>query len=541
MSARTPFNPTRPAAAGPAGDATANANQQFQPDPSNPLHSDPPAPTNQKNKNPRASLGNGTSAPMPLNVASLKPKKRPNTPNSGNKPTSHSASRPVEQAQARPATADPSAQQHKTLTNHRLASRDSAHQSNALNLAVSSPRAAPPNTPGPILQSNANANVFKHPGLPASAAHDLSPEDAHIPSSMTPLQRFSGYNNGQPMEEDPFFSSRVEEYERRRSGGSAMVSPPMGDQSLLRRGPVRSKRNRMDADDIPAQTEYPTNPKRYKGNQMSMDGYDMPEEYDRPLDNLSSPRSHHSEYQDGPAHCSPAVPHRSRSRARRSQGPYAQQPQAAYAQQPQQAAYAQQAPVPPPAQPIGIDRLLGPETNAYVEANMATYEKLVKRWSDCTVDEWKAGAAELTKKYERLLEVAQKHMAAKLALFASFDQKVDQHNKVLENRSKVLASAKEKVEKEHGLTEIGGGFFGLGLAWDLVGWEALEVPNWTGRVCYDILGNQEGERDLWAQRRSGVFGKLHKHPRRARTQEELTACVRKGTSPLPRKENTLCV
>lgn len=278
MSARTPFNPTRPAAAGTTGDTTANANQQFQPDPSNPLHTDPPAPVNQapKTKNSRASLGNGATAPMPLNVASLKPKKRPNTPNSG-KPTAHPASRTGDQPQARPATADPSAQQHKTLTNHRLANRESAHQSNALNLAVSSPRTAPPNTPGPILQSNANANVFKHPGLPASAAHDLFPEDAHTPSSMTPLQRFSGYNNGQPMEDDPFFTSRVEEYERRRSRGSAMESPPMGDQSLLRHGPIRGKRNRIEADDIPAQAEYPANPKRYKGNQMSVDGYDMPE------------------------------------------------------------------------------------------------------------------------------------------------------------------------------------------------------------------------------------------------------------------------
>ncbi|KAL1668185.1 hypothetical protein GGF50DRAFT_124286 [Schizophyllum commune] len=444
MSARTPFNPTRPAAAGTTGDTTANANQQFQPDPSNPLHTDPPAPVNQapKTKNSRASLGNGATAPMPLNVASLKPKKRPNTPNSG-KPTAHPASRTGDQPQARPATADPSAQQHKTLTNHRLANRESAHQSNALNLAVSSPRTAPPNTPGPILQSNANANVFKHPGLPASAAHDLFPEDAHTPSSMTPLQRFSGYNNGQPMEDDPFFTSRVEEYERRRSRGSAMESPPMGDQSLLRHGPIRGKRNRIEADDIPAQAEYPANPKRYKGNQMSVDGYDMPEDYDRPLDNLSSPRSHHSEYQESPAHRSPPVRHRSRSRARRSQGPYAQQQS--------QAAYTQQAPIPAPAQPIGIDRLLGPDTNAYVEANMETYEKLVKRWSDCTVEEWKAGAVAI----------------AKLALFASFDQKVDQHNKVLENRSKVLASAKEKVIRD--------------------------TP--SGRVvCYGPSGDTEGER-----------------------------------------------
>ncbi|KAL1759371.1 hypothetical protein FB107DRAFT_287809 [Schizophyllum commune] len=488
MSARTPFNPTRPAAAGPTGDTTANANQQFQPDPSNPLHTDPPAPINQapKPKNSRASLGNGASAPMPLNVASLKPKKRPNTPNSGSKPTSHPASRTGDQPQARPATADPSAQQHKTLTNHRLANRESAHQSNALNLAVSSPRTAPPNTPGPILQSNANVNVFKHPGLPASAAHDISPEDAHISTSMTPLQRFSGYNNGQPMEDDPFFTSRVEEYERRRSGGSAMGSPPMGDQSLLRRGPIRGKRNRIETDDIPAQAEYPANPKRYKGNQMSVDGYDMPEDYDRPLDNLSSPRSHHSEYQDSPAHRSPPVPHRSRSRARRSQGPYAQQqPQAAYAQQ-QPAAYAQQAPIPAPAQPFGIDRLLGPDTNAYVEANMETYEKLVKRWSDCTVEEWKAGAAD----------------CAKLALFASFDQKVDQHNKVLENRSKVLASAKEKVIRD--------------------------TP--SGRVVYYVPSP-----------RSDVYGKLHKPLRRGRyVIVGSTPCVRTGTSPLPRDEDTLC-
>ncbi|KAL1739762.1 hypothetical protein HDZ31DRAFT_68609 [Schizophyllum fasciatum] len=437
MSARTPFNPTRPAAVEPTDDA--NASSQFPPDPSNPLHSDSVAPTtqHQKTKNSRSSLGGAASAPLPLNVQSLtKPKKRPNTPSSVNKQSLHSASRTIDQSPARPASAD-TALQHKNVHDHRLA-RIPQH-TNTLNNAAPSPRAAPPNTPGAGLQSNANMNIFKHPGLPASAAHDLAPEDAHIPTPASHLQRFTELTGALDLGEDPFFTSRREEYERRHPGvlPHSIAKEDVGFQQVSSlRSSVRNKRGRMDAEEMNNQ-EYPVNSKRYKGHSMNADGYDAPEEYDRARDGLSSPRSHHSEYQDSPArqpsvHHTPSAPHRSRSQARRSQ--QAQQPYVA--------------PQPAPVEPIGLDRILGRETNAYVEANFTTYERLVKRWSDCTVDEWKAGADELTKKYGLILELAQKHMTAKLNLFASFDEKVDQHNKTLDNRSKVLASAKEKVIRD---------------------------------------------------------------------------------------------
>lgn len=40
----------------------------------------------------------------------------------------------------------------------------------------------------------------------------------------------------------------------------------------------------------------------------------------------------------------------------------------------------------------GLDRLLGPGSNDYLDQHMEKYEASVKKWSECSLDEWKAGA-----------------------------------------------------------------------------------------------------------------------------------------------------
>ena len=39
-----------------------------------------------------------------------------------------------------------------------------------------------------------------------------------------------------------------------------------------------------------------------------------------------------------------------------------------------------------------LDKLLGCDTGAYVEAHMETYERAVNKWRECSMEEWIAGA-----------------------------------------------------------------------------------------------------------------------------------------------------
>lgn len=45
-----------------------------------------------------------------------------------------------------------------------------------------------------------------------------------------------------------------------------------------------------------------------------------------------------------------------------------------------------------PSEPIGLDKLLGLGSNDLLDQYANNYEDLLKKWSECSVDEWKAGA-----------------------------------------------------------------------------------------------------------------------------------------------------
>lgn len=44
------------------------------------------------------------------------------------------------------------------------------------------------------------------------------------------------------------------------------------------------------------------------------------------------------------------------------------------------------------SEPIGLDKLLGPGSNDLLDQYADRYEGLLKKWSECSVEEWKAGA-----------------------------------------------------------------------------------------------------------------------------------------------------
>ena len=43
-------------------------------------------------------------------------------------------------------------------------------------------------------------------------------------------------------------------------------------------------------------------------------------------------------------------------------------------------------------QGLALHRLLGQDLDIYVEAHVEAYEQAKKKWSECSMDEWKVGA-----------------------------------------------------------------------------------------------------------------------------------------------------
>jgi len=74
-----------------------------------------------------------------------------------------------------------------------------------------------------------------------------------------------------------------------------------------------------------------------------------------------------------------------------------------------------------------LDRLLGCDTDAYVEQHMDKYEQAMSRWRNCSMEEWEAGAdgaffacspggevypcwtAELTARYTKIIDFVSFH------------------------------------------------------------------------------------------------------------------------------------
>jgi len=97
-----------------------------------------------------------------------------------------------------------------------------------------------------------------------------------------------------------------------------------------------------------------------------------------------------------------------------------------------------------------LDRLLGCDTDAYVEEHMGKYEQAMNRWRDCSMEEWEAGGDELATRFAKILDFVKDHMITKMKLFKNLDAKVDMHNTVLDERQKMLEGAKARLVHESG-------------------------------------------------------------------------------------------
>ncbi|KAL6306843.1 hypothetical protein BKA93DRAFT_771087 [Sparassis latifolia] len=108
-------------------------------------------------------------------------------------------------------------------------------------------------------------------------------------------------------------------------------------------------------------------------------------------------------------------------------------------------------------QGLALHRLLGQDLDIYVEAHVEAYEQAKKKWSECSMDEWKTGADELASKFTEMLDFVKAHMISKLALYASLQSTVSAHRDVLSEREKVLKEARESLVREGGNVVSGKG------------------------------------------------------------------------------------
>ncbi|KAJ3799388.1 hypothetical protein GGU11DRAFT_743401 [Lentinula aff. detonsa] len=97
-----------------------------------------------------------------------------------------------------------------------------------------------------------------------------------------------------------------------------------------------------------------------------------------------------------------------------------------------------------------LDKLLGCQAHVYIEDHMEKYEQLAMKWKDCSMEEWVKGADEIMAKYVKILDFVKNHMTTKLKLFTSFDQQLEAHNSVLNDRAKVLDGVKSKLVVQSG-------------------------------------------------------------------------------------------
>ncbi|KAH8118031.1 hypothetical protein DFH11DRAFT_1541281 [Phellopilus nigrolimitatus] len=103
----------------------------------------------------------------------------------------------------------------------------------------------------------------------------------------------------------------------------------------------------------------------------------------------------------------------------------------------------------------GLARLLGVDMECYLAEHVAQYDAAKTRWTSCSMEEWQAGANEMTERFGKLVDFVKDHMTTKLALFASLHGTVAQHKTVLKERETLLTGMRERLVKDAGMV-LGG-------------------------------------------------------------------------------------
>lgn len=402
MSARTPFIPQRPASRAHANQPGINtesisqqANDTFRPTvllpvsaPSGEKH-DSQSLVHQVIASDAENSGLKSKINKPLNISSFV---KNNTSQQGNHPPGRSR-KSFEDAGARSRSPKPNQQ--------------------ALRMAAPRP-SSPffPNSSGLV-----SMNGFKAPSLPVpsklqtlTSADDLSSNKAHIPISAVPPPSDMPHGRGLTQDDDaemlvypaafhpsamqhrvrtashPSLEKITEEDEMERprtSSGRRKSVPsdfdelegdgPTGNTAFVERGDgygeqgLRRSAKRVHCVEEDEDIDYGGNAKRYKGDRLPQE---PPPSYSR----HSTPASHYLPTSQGA--------HDDDHDYRRTESHYEDT-------FPSQA----QAGVDGLAQPAhAFRKLLGQDLNLYMDAHLNAYDEAKKKWSECSIDEWRAGA-----------------------------------------------------------------------------------------------------------------------------------------------------
>ncbi|KIP09765.1 hypothetical protein PHLGIDRAFT_126068 [Phlebiopsis gigantea 11061_1 CR5-6] len=92
-----------------------------------------------------------------------------------------------------------------------------------------------------------------------------------------------------------------------------------------------------------------------------------------------------------------------------------------------------------------LHRLLGTSLDAYVQDHSTAYEDAKKKWTECTFEEWMAGADEIAQKFTKLIDLVKDHMTSKVQVYAALHSKLAAQRTVLVEREQSLKDARETL------------------------------------------------------------------------------------------------
>ncbi|KAI0342547.1 hypothetical protein BDW22DRAFT_1484753 [Trametopsis cervina] len=317
------------------------------------------------------------------------------------------------------------------------------------------PRGARIAAPSPFFPSTASfqsISAFRTPRIPsptklhsAASVEDLNMNQPHTSDSVplpVPHSEEHSYNiqRGSPYERSRSAASGKDQpgdRQRERSGGledfnpgenglgahyrAPFLNPDRADheQDRYTKMPPRRVLKRVErVDDKDNNGDY-GNPKRYKLD----DDDDVPSACDSHGNLLTS-------YPFSPQRSpSPAVSHAGSLYASSGQPP---------------------APIPDVRKNHAIARLLGQDLDSYVSTHQDIYEDAKKKWTECTIEEWKTGADELAGRFSHLLDYVKDHMNTKLSLYASFADNLSAHRTVLQERESTLEDVRRTLIRNGG-------------------------------------------------------------------------------------------
>ncbi|CAL1709396.1 unnamed protein product [Somion occarium] len=430
MSARQPFVPQRPTSrVAPALVETPAGEDSFHPNGLLGVPSNPPPDEQPKNARPSTGIESGIS--KPLNIASFNKRKSDVNhvpPNGKTRKTSVDSSAPAAAHNRSPAPQNVSvsrlaAPRPRPSSPFDFANLASGFVPNTRNNRLNDPTKQHASTSGDAFSSN-------QAHIPTSGAHPADPTpyaQGHLanPSGRVPeIRRASSRPSLESINET------AEEHTHSREDDPGL--PPTSDgfdlqsdhpqpeayanQDRLKRAPKRMY-NVHDGED---ELDYGTGAKRYRTD-MLLD--------ERQLE-YASQYGRHPMPQPQPNHeiernVSASLP--------------------SFQQQ-----YDHELPAAVVREDTALRRLLGQDLDEYSEKHYEAYMEAKNKWSECDLDEWKAGADELASSFAKIIDFVKEHMTAKLSLYTSLHSAIATHRDILSEREQGLKEVRESLVRDGG-------------------------------------------------------------------------------------------